>query len=97
MFLLRGYETQTLPQEPACLSPGLLVSGILTNCPNCCINLRIWAYTFKNNAQECFMVPTFLFIAFLVLLFVGFVFSRWIGSLKTPVKHRKLQAKRHKR
>jgi len=43
------------------------------------------------------MIPTILFIAFVVLLFVGFVFSRWIGGLKTPVKAKKLQAKRHKR
>ena len=43
------------------------------------------------------MIPTILFIAFVVLLFVGFVFSRWIGDLKTPVKIIKNHPKRHKR
>jgi hypothetical protein len=43
------------------------------------------------------MVPTFLFIAFVVLLVVGFIFNRWVATLKTPVKGRKFQSKKHRR
>ncbi len=42
------------------------------------------------------MIATFLIIATVILVFVAFVFSRWLGGLKTPMKAKKTHAKRHK-
>lgn len=43
------------------------------------------------------MVAGILLVAFVILLFTGFVFNRWIRTLKTPVKTIKNHPKRHKR
>jgi hypothetical protein len=43
------------------------------------------------------MVAGILLVAFVIILFLGFVFNRWVSGLKTPAKTIKNHPKRHKR